>query len=101
VLTATLTVDSSDAKSVIEGSLDKLTQQLHKADVKVDRIEVNLAGEEPQQQSWFDRRPDWTRRPRHWSQSNENETSDIAAIWTPSLTSANAAISMGTLNILA
>lgn len=46
VLTARLTVDSPAAKAMVEQSLDQLTNQLARAGVKVDLINVNVAGGE-------------------------------------------------------
>ncbi|MDZ4724422.1 MAG: flagellar hook-length control protein FliK [candidate division Zixibacteria bacterium] len=41
-LTARVTVDSVQAKAVLENSLDQLSSQLHKAGIAVDYLEVNL-----------------------------------------------------------
>jgi len=43
-LTARLTVETSLAKSIVENSLDQLHQQLERAGVKVDTINVHVSG---------------------------------------------------------
>jgi hypothetical protein len=59
VLTARLTVDTSQAKAAVEGSLDRLTEQLSRAGIKVNHIEVSLRGGDSQNQfagrqsGWF------------------------------------------------
>jgi flagellar hook-length control protein FliK len=58
-LTARVTVDSMAARTVVEHSLDQLTDQLSRAGVQVDRIEVALAGGDARER-FFDRRPLWS-----------------------------------------
>ncbi|HOP05808.1 MAG TPA: flagellar hook-length control protein FliK [candidate division Zixibacteria bacterium] len=60
---ATLTVETHEAKALIEGSLDKLSQQLDKADIKFDQIDVNVSSDDRGDQL-FNRQSDWSRRPR-------------------------------------
>ncbi len=62
-ISARLVVNNTNAKSTLEGSLDKLMTQLEKADIKVQQIQVTVSGEAPQHQM-FERRPDWTRNNR-------------------------------------
>ncbi|MCB2230611.1 flagellar hook-length control protein FliK [bacterium] len=49
-LTARVTVDTPQARAMVEQSLDQLTQQLQRAGIKVDLIEVNVAGDQARQQ---------------------------------------------------
>ncbi len=58
VLAARLIVDSPVARMAVENSLDQLTDQLAKAGIDVDRIEVQLSGDS--RENFFDRRPAWT-----------------------------------------
>ncbi len=53
-LTARVTVDTPQARTVVEQSLDQLTAQLQRAGIKVDLIEVNVAGDQPRHQ-FFER----------------------------------------------
>ncbi len=62
-LTARVTVDSTQAKAAIEGSLDRLTDQLNKAGVTVNRIEVSLSNNGAGQQS-ADHQANWYRPTR-------------------------------------
>lgn len=68
LVTARLTVDTPAAKAMVEQSLDQLTQQLARAGVKIDLVNVNVAGGDAhtnlfghRQQSVFDR-PRQTRK---------------------------------------
>jgi flagellar hook-length control protein FliK len=61
VLTARLTVDHAPAKAALEQSIDQLTQQLSRAGVKVDQIEVMLSGGDADNQA-FTRQPVWNRQ---------------------------------------
>lgn len=49
-LTARVTVETPQARAMVEQSLDQLTQQLQRAGIKVDLIEVNVAGDQARQQ---------------------------------------------------
>ncbi|HKK19946.1 MAG TPA: flagellar hook-length control protein FliK [candidate division Zixibacteria bacterium] len=62
-LSARLVVNTTNAKTTLEGSLDKLMAQLAKADIKVQQIQVTVSGEAPQQHL-FQRQPDWSRSNR-------------------------------------
>lgn len=57
-LSARVTVDSAVAKMTVEHSLQQLTDQLSRAGIHVDRIEVTLSGRDAHEQ-FFYRRPDW------------------------------------------
>jgi hypothetical protein len=63
VLTARVTVETPLARTAVENSLEQLTNQLSKAGILVDRIEVTLSDNQAQQQ-FMDRRPAWTTRRR-------------------------------------
>ncbi len=58
LLTARVSVDSPAAKAAVENSLDQLTQQLSRAGVSVDHIEVTL--DSNSQHRFLDQRPSWT-----------------------------------------
>jgi flagellar hook-length control protein FliK len=59
-LTARVTVDTVQAQAAIENSVDKLTEQLSRAGIKVEHVEVNLSGEDMRRQ-FMDRRTSWHR----------------------------------------
>lgn len=56
VLKALVTVNSTQAKAMVEGSLDQLANQLSKADIQVERIEVAL-NSDSRHESFLHRRP--------------------------------------------
>jgi hypothetical protein len=58
MLTARVMVDTPLAKAAVESSLDQLADQLHRAGIGVDRLEVSLSSGDLRQQ-FFDRRPGW------------------------------------------
>ena len=64
LFTARLTVDSPEAKSILENSLSNLREQLSKADIQIERIEINVRGETSQNQL-FERQPHWQRFNAH------------------------------------
>ncbi|MBD3404480.1 hypothetical protein GF420_16440, partial [candidate division GN15 bacterium] len=70
-LTARVTVETSHAKAMVEQSLDQLSQQLSRAGIKVDLIEVNVSGEQARQQ-FSDR--SFAKRRRIRLQDSEHET---------------------------
>jgi len=72
-LIANLVVDSAESKMVIEGSLDRLVTQLEKADISVDRIEVNVAGEDNQRDHQA-RRQMWAKTQRPTVRKVDEET---------------------------
>ncbi len=78
-LTARVVVDNSLAKVAVEHSLDQLSNQLARAGVQVDRIEVALSGENAGQQQ-FDRQSEWSgsRRIRQPRFDLEQELGQVA-----------------------
>ena len=86
-LSARLTVDSPQAKAAVESSLTQLTDQLSKAGIKVDYIDVGVRGGGAENQS-FHRQSDWFRQqqPRHIPLA---EISELTAETIPSLMSAS------------
>lgn len=60
-LQARLIVNSPEAKTLIESSLDRLSRQLQQANVNVDSIEVTVSADSDQRQL-FHERPEWTGR---------------------------------------
>jgi flagellar hook-length control protein FliK len=73
VLTARVTVETPLAKAAVEGSLDQLTQQLARAGVQVQRIDVALDGGGMRNQ-FFDRRPEWSSHQGQTSARNARES---------------------------
>jgi len=61
-LRARLLVESPLVKTTVEAGLDKLVEQLHRADIKVDIIEVAVDGDSGRS-DYFHRRPNWRRQP--------------------------------------
>ena len=57
-LTARITVESTTARLAVESSLDQLTEQLSRAGIEVDRMEVNVSSGDTRQ-NFFGRRPGW------------------------------------------
>jgi hypothetical protein len=94
-------VDSAEAKSLIEGSLDKLARQLEKADIQIDKIDVSVGGDDTQRHD-FERHQAWqTKRMTsrtNISDDNEQENT-IPAIGPATGTLGN--VSPGSLNLLA
>jgi hypothetical protein len=78
MLTARVTVDTPTAKLTVESSLNQLTDQLTKAGIQVDRIDVVLSDNGAAYQ-FHDQRPLWSqaRRMRHIKDNNESN-SDIS-----------------------
>jgi flagellar hook-length control protein FliK len=58
ILAARVIVDTPVARMAVENSLEQLTEQLSKAGIEVDRIEVQLSGDS--RENFFDRRPAWS-----------------------------------------
>lgn len=56
-LRASVIVNSVEAKAVLENSIESLTQQLSRADIKIDQIDVQLSNQ--QQQNQFGGRQTW------------------------------------------
>ena len=59
-LTARVTVDTVQARMVVESALDQLSDQLHRAGIKISSIEVSVSGEGARNQ-WFQHQADWRR----------------------------------------
>ena len=74
MLSARLVVESVQAYVTVEGSLDKLTEQLSRAGIEIDRIEVAIEGGEARSQ-FFDRRPIWNRGSRFRSHIKDDNHS--------------------------
>ncbi len=83
LLTARVTVDSVLAKTAVEFSLDQLTDQLSRAGIEVDRIEVSLSDRESREQ-FFHRRPNWA-QPHNQSAGPTDEPFELEQV-TPSQT---------------
>ena len=68
-------VDSPLAKMAVENSLEQLTDQLSKAGVELDKIEVMLSDSHARHQ-FFDRRPAWSLDSQANNRNNDelNET---------------------------
>ena len=63
MLTARVTVDTAAAKMAVEGSLSELSDQLSRAGIQVDRIDVVL-GDSNTPHRFPDRRPTWSQSRR-------------------------------------
>jgi len=83
VLTARVTVESAMARTAVEHSLNQLTDQLSRAGIEVDRIEVSLSDREPSEQ-FFHRRPDWA-QPHNQGADRTEESFELEQV-TPSPT---------------
>jgi flagellar hook-length control protein FliK len=66
IFSAKLTVETFEAKAVIEHSLHNLKEQLARADIKVEQIEINVRGETGYNQL-FDKQPQWQKN-SHFNQ---------------------------------
>ncbi len=60
-LKARIVVDSVPAKVALESSIDRLMNQLSKADIKVDQIEITINGDSTHNQ-YLGRQPHWRHR---------------------------------------
>ena len=60
-LTAHLTVNSVHAKNLLDHSIERLVDQLHKVDINVDKINITLDSE-AQEQNQFARNAAWQRK---------------------------------------
>jgi len=83
VLTARVTVESAVAKSTVEHSLQQLTEQLSRAGINVDRIEVSLSEQDAREQ-FFHRRPEWA-QPHNAGSAQADEDFELEQV-TPSQT---------------
>jgi hypothetical protein len=81
MLTARVTVDTPAAKMAVERSLGQLTEQLSRAGIDVDRIDVMLDNSGGREQ-FFDRRPLWSQShpQRNVTEADTSETDIISAI---------------------
>ena len=76
-LHAKLVVSSENAKSLLEGSMSRLVDQLHKAQILVDKIDVTV-DENMNHQQQFSRQPQWQRKMSHRNISSETiEQTDV------------------------
>jgi len=62
-LRARVIVETAEVKALVERSLDRLVQQLTKAGIEIDKIEVALDGRQAGEEM-FDRRRQWRRQTR-------------------------------------
>ena len=100
-LKAQVKVHSAMAKATLENSLDKLMQQLSKADIKVDFIEITADGENTDNQL-FQRQPHWNKRFRANRLADDGSTkieNNISI--TPQMQSNGSVSSSGGVNLLA
>ncbi len=75
-LRARLAVHSPEAKLLIEQSIDKLNEQLARADIKVDYIEVTISGEDSNQES-LEQRALWQRMNRRALNLDSEDNAEI------------------------
>lgn len=97
-LSARITVETVGIKAVVEQSLERLTQQLIKSGIDVERIEVALDGRQSGEQL-SERHPHWQRqaRPAHFDENNLTETNEVS----PVATAVPAYVGSGGVNVLA
>jgi flagellar hook-length control protein FliK len=100
-LSARITVETVGIKAVVERSLDRLTQQLIKSGIDVERIEVGLDGRQSGEQL-SERHPHWQRqaRPAHFDENNPTETNEVSPV-APAPAAASAYVGAGGVNVLA
>ncbi len=104
-LKAHVVVDSRQAKAAVESSLQELTQQLSRANIKVDHISVEVGSESPDQQQLLDRRPQWYSRPQgayaNLAGDETSETTENPAILAGQVAAHGYGINAGGVNLLA
>ena len=83
-LVARVVVDSVQAKMLIEKNLDTLVEQLARADINLEKIEVEVGGSGAES-GQFERRMLWSQRNRAAILMRGNETDAESAIITPSI----------------
>ncbi|MDH4155891.1 MAG: flagellar hook-length control protein FliK, partial [candidate division Zixibacteria bacterium] len=83
-LVARVVVDSVQAKMLIERNLDTLVEQLARADINLEKIEVEVGGSGAES-GQFERRMLWSQRNRAAILMRGNETDAESAIITPSI----------------
>ncbi|UCE25121.1 MAG: flagellar hook-length control protein FliK [Candidatus Zixiibacteriota bacterium] len=99
-LKARIVVDSVPAKVALESNIDRLMNQLSKADIKVDQIEITINGDSTHNQ-YLGRQPHWRHRMITRIPAVEPQTSDKGDIpITPSALSAEY-LGAGGVNVLA
>jgi flagellar hook-length control protein FliK len=101
-LRARVIVNSPAAQSILENSVDRLVEQLAKADIKVDSIDISVSGEEANNE--------FTERHNHWQrkiasrnlklEDNIDNNQQINAIQ-PSTTNSTGYMNAGGVNLLA
>ena len=74
-LKARIVVESAPAKAALESSLDRLVDQLAKADIKVDQIEISINGDSTHNQ-FLGRQPHWRHRVLPRSTSIEDDSAE-------------------------
>jgi flagellar hook-length control protein FliK len=105
-LKAQVMVESYQAKAVVESSLQELTSQLGRANIKVDHITVEVASDGADQHWQFERRPQWHSR-SHGSYASlasddeNNEIADNATILTGTSVNEPYGIRAGSVNLIA
>jgi hypothetical protein len=72
-LRARVVVENYQIKAAVEASLDRLVDQLSRADIKVDHIEVNVDGDSARN-SLFGRPPQWRHRAPMAGLSHQNDS---------------------------
>lgn len=100
-LSARITVETVGIKAVVEQSLDRLTQQLIKSGIDVERIEVALDGRQSGEQLG-ERHPHWQRQARsaHLDENILTETNEDSPV-APVPVAAPALVGAGGVNVLA
>ncbi|MDH3891254.1 MAG: flagellar hook-length control protein FliK [candidate division Zixibacteria bacterium] len=100
-LSARITVETVEIKAVVEQSLDRLTQQLVKSGIDIEKIEVALDGRQSGEQL-SERHPHWRRQTRenHVEENNLTESNEVSPPAAVS-TTAPAYVGSGGLNVLA
>ncbi|MEA3297132.1 MAG: flagellar hook-length control protein FliK, partial [candidate division Zixibacteria bacterium] len=100
-LRARVLVDSSEARILVEHSLDRLNRQLAKANIEVDYIEVAVDSDGPRDEL-FERQPHWNQKiAKAGIGSNESiPVENVTATWSPPTTS-NSYAGQDSVNILA
>ena len=82
VLTARVVVDTPIARMAVLKSLDQLTDQLSRAGIDVNRIDVALSGDNAREQ-FFDRRPAWDYAQKTHNFDDEYDNGSDPGIATP------------------
>ncbi|KAA3635716.1 MAG: flagellar hook-length control protein FliK [Calditrichaeota bacterium] len=100
-LTAHLTVNSAHAKNLLDHSIERLVDQLHKVDINVDKINITLDNEQ-QEQNQFARNAAWQRKFSYKNlQNNEDYNIENNQMITPQMMTNNQYVSSSGVNLLA